>query len=113
MHDETVREALRKAGPIGLSPEDEAAVLAAFQNRDGDGMFKYKSFLEILNAVDSMKPGDCTVSIFGVCYAMLMAIVSAYEAAGASLAGELKQRLGIDKIAGEYFEYSFPGLING
>ena len=105
VRNDVLREVFRKIAPIGLCDTDEEDIIAIFRAKDTEDMFAYKQFLEVLNAIDALKPNDSQVPLVGICYALLMAIITTFDGILPNMTSEIKQKLCTDNIIGEYLEY--------
>ena len=71
-----ISNALESITPLKLRNNDKDLLVNAFNKNQ---QFDYISFFNILTIISKDKPFECTISIFGLCYAMLLAITKTYE----------------------------------
>ena len=89
-----ISNALESITPLKLRNNDKDLLVNAFNKNQ---QFDYISFFNILTIISKDKPFECTISIFGLCYAMLLAITKTYEDLPSELDHEISNKLSIEK----------------
>jgi len=83
---------LRNLPGLKLTEQCEKLILQGFSDKSGN--FNYNEFFTHLRTIELLKAVDCTISLFGVNYAMLVGIMKAFDLFDKHLEKNICEKLG-------------------
>ncbi len=91
--------------PLHLPEADAKSLLETFRVPGAPASVRHVDFFNMLTAAELVRPADCTVPLFGVCYAMLLGITQSFDTFGENVGNVLAQKFTTEDVNGRYSEY--------